>query len=98
MRNVNRVTANSMLGSTAAKILPYQVEPEMVLCKTALDRTIRSENLYVVLKNTVKNQEQHGTKRMRLRISNGLQTYLTMLARKRRLKRVQSLIVTMTLL
>jgi hypothetical protein len=82
MRNVNRVTTNSMLGSTATISLPFQVEPEMVLCETALDRTIKSANLYVVLKKTVKNQEQHGTKRMGLRISNGLQNHLTTLARK----------------
>jgi hypothetical protein len=42
----------------------------------------QSANLYVVLKKTVKNQEQHGTKRMGLRISNRLKIHLTTLVCK----------------
>jgi hypothetical protein len=62
-----------MLGATCTIDLPFNLEAELVVCKTTWDCLIHSVNLYVVLKKKVKSEYQIGTKKMGVRICNGLE-------------------------
>jgi hypothetical protein len=69
IRIQNKVTANDMLGSTVKIPLPFEVESDMVLCQPNLERKYISVILYVVLKKTLKKQDQFSVKRMSICVS-----------------------------
>jgi hypothetical protein len=73
IRKQNKVSTNNMLGATAYIDLPFNVEAELLVCETTWDRLIHSVNLYVVLKKTVKSEDQIQNKRMAVRICDGLE-------------------------
>jgi hypothetical protein len=60
----NKCTQNSMLGAKATIELPFQVEPEMVLCEPCLDISKGSVTLYVVCKKIGRVQDIQPTNRM----------------------------------
>jgi hypothetical protein len=73
IRTQNQLASTSNLGGTATIVLPFQVEPEMVLCETNLDQTIFSVNLYVVLKKVFKIKDKMVNNQMTVKLSNGME-------------------------
>jgi hypothetical protein len=73
----NKVTANNMLGSTVKINLPFEVESDMVLCQPNLDRKYGSVILYIVLKKTLKKQDQFSVKKMSIRVSGDVPNKVT---------------------
>jgi hypothetical protein len=72
IRTQNLLPSSSNLGATATINLPFQVEPEMVVCETHLDDTIYSVNLYVVLKKVFKTKDKLVSSQMTVKMSNGI--------------------------
>jgi hypothetical protein len=68
----NQLSSTSNLGGTATILLPFQVEPEMVICEPNLESGTCSVNLYVVLKKVFKTKDKLVTNKMTLKVSNGI--------------------------
>jgi hypothetical protein len=73
----NLLSASSYLGATATIVLPFQVEPELVLCESFLEQTICSVNLYVVLKKVFKTKDKLVRSQMTVKVSNGIRKSTT---------------------
>jgi hypothetical protein len=72
IRTQNLQSSTSNLGGTASIVLPFQVEPETVVCEPTLDETTCSVNLYVVLKKVFKTKDKLITSRMAVKMTNGI--------------------------
>jgi hypothetical protein len=72
IRTQNLQSSSSNLGGTATIVLPFQVEPEMVVCETNIEETICSVNLYVVMKKVFKTKDKLVTNKMTVKVSNGM--------------------------
>jgi hypothetical protein len=88
----NQVTSTSNLCATATIYLPFQVEPEMVLCETNVEAAICSVNLYVVLKKVFKTKDKMVTNRMTVKVSNSIKKSATNMAYSSNYQRTTSLI------
>jgi hypothetical protein len=66
------LTSSSNLGSTATTVLPFQVEPKIVMYQPNLEANTCSVNLYVVLKKTFKMKDKLVTSIMTLQVSKGI--------------------------
>jgi hypothetical protein len=68
IRTQNLQSSASNLGGTVSIALPFQVEPETVLCEPTLDETICS----VVLKKIFKSKDKLVTSKMTVKVTNGI--------------------------
>jgi hypothetical protein len=68
----SKCTSNNSLGAKATIELPFQVEPEMVLCEPCLDSHHGSVTLYVVVWKIMNQKDIHPTNKMSVRVFNGM--------------------------
>jgi hypothetical protein len=69
MRVKNKVSSNSMLGSTAVISLPFRVEHETIKCQPNLDFKTDSVNLYIIVKRIAAVVEHTVGNMMQVRVS-----------------------------